>query len=329
MRRLYFILALLASLTVIGTVGFRLIEGRPWIESAYLAIITLTTLGSRDPAETNAEMIFVMFYMFVGLGLFSYSLFSLGQIFVDARLNRHWRKRQMEKRIRAMNGHYIVCGQGRMGQTICEFLQHRHKSFVVVDLDEERLVHNCEENQWPYVVGDATDDNVLLEAGIENASALATALATDSDNVYVVLSAKMLNPDLQIVARASDDKAVEKMERAGATRVISPFSSGAVKMARFMINPSVEDFLEIADDKGHELEIADVLVDDNSPYAGKSLMETDLRDKGVMVIGIRKKSGERLMPPPGSAVLDEGDNLFVFGSSTAINEIIDGSADST
>ena len=147
-------------------------------------------------------------------------------------------------------------------------------------------------------------------------------LPTDADNVYVILSARMLNSKLQIVARASTEKAVEKMERAGASRVISPFSTGAVKMARFMINPSIEDFLEVADHRGADWELADVQIGEASALVGKQLMETDLRDRGVMVIGIRRASGERLMPPPGTAVIHAGDSLFAFGSTTAVNAMI-------
>ncbi|HID21746.1 MAG TPA: TrkA family potassium uptake protein, partial [Planctomycetaceae bacterium] len=148
---------------------------------------------------------------------------------------------------------------------------------------------------------------------------------TDADNVYVVLASRMLNPKMQIVARASDDRAVEKMQRAGASRVISPISSGAVKIARFMLTPSVADFLEIADSRGPELELADVQIKPTSPYVGKQLLETDLRQRGIMVIGIRRADGKRLLPPPGTATIEAGDCLFVFGSAAAINEMISAS----
>jgi len=158
---------------------------------------------------------------------------------------------------------------------------------------------------------------------VYRAASLTTALATDADNLYVVLSARMLNPQLKIIARAVDEKAVEKLTRAGATRVVSPFSSGAVKMARFMLNPSIDDFIEIADSHGNELELADIQIAAGSPYSGQRLMDTDLRDLGIMVIGIRRADGERLMPPPGDALIEAGDCLFVFGNSDAVNAIVD------
>jgi voltage-gated potassium channel len=209
-----------------------------------------------------------------------------------------------------------------MGGTICERLHARHKPFVVVDTNEQKPRAACGDRNWQFVVGDATDDRVLLHAGIERARALATVLPTDADNIYVVLSARLLSNKLEIIARASREAAAEKIKRAGANRVVSPYCTGAEKIARFMLNPSIEDFLEIADSRGQDLELADVQVAPDSPYVGRKLSETDLRDLGVIIVGIRRKSGERLMPPPGHSVIEAGDSLFAFGSSTAVNRMI-------
>ena len=322
MRRLFSIIALLLSLTLAGTLGLRLIEGARWFDCLYMAILTLTTVGYSEVIPlSDAGRAFIIVYLTVGLGTFTYSAFQLGQWIASAQVRSLLERRRMEKAIAKLDDHFIVCGMGRMGRTICNYFAERGRPFVVVDHDEEAAAACCEENGWLYVLGDATDDSTLVRAGIERARALTSVLSTDADNVYVVLSARMLNAKLQIVARASEEKAIEKIERAGATRVVSPFSSGAVKMARFMLNPSIEDFLEIADDRGNELELADVQIDENSPYVGKQLAETDLRDKGVMVIGIRRANGERLMPP-GSTVLHSGDSLFAFGSADAVNTMI-------
>jgi voltage-gated potassium channel len=258
----------------------------------------------------------------VGIGIFTYCVSQLGQLLVNMQLRGYWERRAMDHAIRTLKDHYVVCGFGRMGTTICHYLHSRRKPFVVIDTDGDRVAPICRENGWLHLVGDATDDEVLLMAGILEARALTTVLPTDADNVYVVLSARLLNERLQIVARATDEKAVDKLERAGATRVVSPFSSGAMKMARFMLNPSVEDFFEITDDHGSQLELADIQISANSPCVGKRLMDTDLRERGVMVVGIRRANGERLMPPPGTSVIEPGDCLFAFGSSQAVNEMI-------
>lgn len=323
MRQVLPIVGLLLLLTVIGTVGLRIIEGSSWLDSLFMAVITLTTVGYSDVVElSSAGKIFIIVYLILGLGTFTYSAFRLGQWIVSIQMRSILEKRRMQKNINNLKQHFIVCGMGRMGETICQYLADRQKPFVVIDIDEERLRKSCEKNGWLFIHGDATDDAVLNSAGIGGASSLASVLPTDADNIYVVLSARMVSSDLKIIVRAGDEKAISKMEHAGATRVISPLSSGAVKIARFMLNPSIEDFLEIADSHGNELELADVQIPESSQYVNQKLMETNLREQGVMVIGIRRRDGERLMPPPGSAIIHAGDSLFVFGSSTAVNAMI-------
>jgi voltage-gated potassium channel len=267
-------------------------------------------------------MLFTIAYLVCGVGIFAYSGFQLGQMVVNARLRSMWERRRMERAIDKLMHHYIVCGNGRMGRTICGYLAARKRPFVVIDNQEEKLLPLCAERGWLNILGDATNDDVLRQAGIERAQSIACVLPTDADNVYVVLAARMLNANLQIVVRASEERAVEKMQRAGADRVISPIHSSAEKMARFMLTPSIEDFLEIADAEGHGLELADVQIRENSPYVGKTLADTNLRSRGVMVIGIRRANGERLMPPDGSVVIQPGDCLFAFGNADAVNAVI-------
>ncbi len=323
MRRMALIALLLLTVTTTGTVGFRLLTGGSWLRSAYLAVITLSTLGSRDAGDDAAVMLFVMAYLSFGFGIFTYGAYQLGQMFVDIQFRRHLEKRRMERKIRKLSQHFIVCGMGRMGTTICEFLERRGQPFVVIDVNEDLLAEECQSRGWQYIEGDATDDAVLQDAGITEAKGLATVLATDADNVYVVLTARMLSQRLLIVARASDDSAVQKLQRAGATRVISPFSSGAIKMARYMLSPTVEGFLEINDERGGGgLELADISIPAGSPYVGKQLADTDLRSRGVMIIGILRANGERLLPPPSSATIQAGDSLFAFGDTNVVNSVI-------
>lgn len=326
MRRFGLIVGLLLSLVTVGTCGIHYLTDRPWLQSAYLAVITLTTVGSEDvPRDDPTAMLFIMAYLVGGISIFTYSAFQIGGIVVNAEFRGMLEKRRMEQQIQALSGHYVVCGMGRMGVAICEHLHTRQRKFVVIDSDAARLNEVARPRGWLHIHGDATDDNVLIAARLPHAAALATVLPTDADNVYVVLSARMQSAKLQIIARSSSDDAMKKLQRAGATRVVSPFSTGAVKMARFMLNPGVEDFLEIADRHGSPLELADVQMLVGNPLVGKSLDKTDLRQRGVIVIGIRRENGERLLPPPSSAVIQAGDSLFVFGSSGAVNAMIEGS----
>lgn len=328
MRRLATILGLLLALTAVGAVGIHGTTGRPWLESAYLAVITLTTLGSRDVPEQGetGAMLFIMAYLLGGLGIVSYGAFQLGQNIVNAQFRGVWEQRRMHKAIAALSEHYVVCGQGRMGRAICEFLAQRRRPFVVIERDKERLDHVARPRGWLYVEGDATSDEVLRAAGIERAAALATALPTDADNVYVVMSAHLLAPQLYIVARASDDSAVVKLQRAGATRIISPIRAAGVKMARFMLTPNIEDFLDITDEHGSDLELVELEVSPESPYVGKMLAETDLRSRNLLVVGLRRRAGTSIMAPAPTTRVEAGDALFVFGRRETVNAIVEPSA---
>lgn len=325
MRQVWFVIGLLLSFTLVGMVGFRLCEGWDWLQCLYEAVIIMTTVGLSATSKgdlRDATKAFIIVYLMFGVGIFTYSASQLGQYLVNLQLRGLLERRKMDRAIERLSGHYVICGFGRMGREICRYLQSRGKPFVVIDTDLAQLEPMCRDLGWLYLIGDATDDGILIRAGIRRAKSLATVLPTDADNVYVVLTSRLLNDKLQIIARAGDEKAVDKLQRAGATRVVSPFTSGAVKIARFMLNPSIEDFLEVTDDRGSQLELADIMISAQSPYVGKKLMETDLRERGIMVIGIRRANGERLMPPPGSAVIEAGDSLFAFGSSQAVNEMI-------
>lgn len=322
MRQFLGIIALLLGLILFGTVGIYTLAGEvSWLEAAYLAVVTITTVGSRDVAGSPWMMVFIIVYLVGGISIFTYSAFRLGHLIVNADLRNILENRHMEKKLNSLKDHCIVCGLGRMGTSICEYLASRNQPFVVIDNSDEVLHSACKERKWLYVSGDATDDDILTKAGIDRAQSLATVLQTDADNVYVVLSARLLSGSLQIVARASETTAVQKLQRAGATRVISPFHSGATKMARFMLSPSIEDFLEITDESGSDLELAEIQIPTESGYIGKPLAETDLREQGIMVIGIRRSSGEHVIAPKGTETILQGDSLFAFGSPASVNAL--------
>ncbi|MFV0446806.1 MAG: potassium channel family protein [Planctomycetaceae bacterium] len=325
LRRLLTIAGLLLLTTAIGTLGIHFTADHPWFDSAYLAVITLTTLGSQNvpaPGDVDA-MLFIMVYLVCGLGIFSYGAFQLGQMIVNAQLRGVWEQRRMQKSIAGLEHHFIVCGQGRMGRSIGEHLQARGKSFVVIDSELSRLEQMAQSEGWLYLHGDATDDGILKVAGIERAESLATALPTDADNLYVTMSARLLAPKLSIVARASDDAAIVKLQRAGATRVISPIHSAGIKMARYMLSPRVEEFLEITDEHGNDLELVEISVAQDSTYAGQRLMETDLRARGMIVVGIRRSNGTTIMAPDANTRISPGDSLFVFGNTPQVDRVVE------
>jgi voltage-gated potassium channel len=316
------ILYLLLALTVVGVCGLRLVTGAGWIDCLYMTVITLSTVGYEDPVHLGpAGKLFISGYLVCGLGVFTYSAFTLGQWLVSAELQRYWERRRMDQVIGGLKGHYIVCGFGRVGRYVCNELASQKVPFVVIERSPEGLAA-CSEKGYFHLPGDATDDKVLREAGIQRAAAVAAVLPDDADNVYIALSARMISDDVRIVARASDERVAEKLHRAGADRIVSPIASGATKIARFLLNPNMEDFLDIAAGRGEELELADVQVSEGSSYVGRRLDETDLRRRGIIVLCIRRADGSRLVPPPRDAEIRARDLLFLFGAAPAVKEVV-------
>ncbi len=319
MRRLLQIPLLIFALLLLGALGLHLLTGMGLIDSFYHAVILLTTVGYAEPQPlTVGVKLFIIVYLAFALGLFTYSAFQFGQLLVSADLHKYWEHRHMGSLIGKTSRHFIVCGYGRMGSTLCEYLHSRHQPFVVIDQDENVLDDHFLKQKWLFVHGDSSKDETLERAGIRRARGLTTVLPTDADNLYVVLSARLLNPGMPIVARASDDRAAQKIMQAGATRVMNPFSSGAIRMARFMLSPSIENFVEVTESQGVDWEIADVQVPETSILVGQKLSETGLRDSGIMLLGICRISGEKFFPPPGHLTIQPGDKLFAFSNSEGV-----------
>ena len=329
MRNLIQIPLLLFALLLLGAIGIRLLTGQPLLDCFYQAVVLLTTVGSQEPHPLTAgTKMFVVAYLLGGLGVFTYSAFQFGQTVVSGELRAVLERRRMESATHRLSNHFIICGFGRMGATLCGYLDRRSQTFVIIDENPEVLRSEFRDHEWQFLEGDATQDEVLRRAGVERARGLTTVLPTDADNLYVVLSARLLAPNLQIVARASDERAVEKMQQAGATRVINPLSSGAIRMARLMLSPSIENFVDVAESHGIEWEIADVQVPDDSPLVHQRLSETPLRESGIILLGVCRSNGETHFPPPAELTIEAGDNLFAFGRSekmTALPTLLDAS----
>lgn len=319
MRRLLQIPLLIFALLLLGALGLHLLTEMSLFDSFYHAVILLTTVGYSEPTPLTVQVkMFIVTYLAFALGLFTYSAFQFGQLLVNADLQKYWERRRMDTLIEKTSRHFIVCGYGRMGSTLCEYLHSRRQPFVVIDQDEKVLDDNFRQQKWLFVLGDSSQDETLKRAGIHRARGLTTVLPTDADNLYVVLSARLLNSAIPIVARASDDRAAQKMMQAGATRVMNPFSSGAIRMARFMLAPSIENFVEVTESHGVDWEIADVQVPETSVLVGQKLSETGLRDSGIMLLGVCRMSGEKFFPPPGNLIIEPGDKLFAFGNSEGV-----------
>ncbi|MEZ5989696.1 MAG: potassium channel protein [Planctomycetota bacterium] len=322
MRNLFRILFLLLGLTAVGTLWFWLVEDWSLVDSAYMTVITLTTVGFAEvhPLDQSGRL-FVIVFLIAGLGVFMYAIVQLGELVVRAELRNWWRQRGMHSKLMSLHDHFIVCGLGRMGRAVCRHLAQRRLPFAAIDRDPAKTLE-AEKEGWPVLCGDATSDDTLLEVGITRARGMAVVLAEDADNLFVVLSARMLAPDLKLIARALDEGAATKMEKAGADRVVSLFATGASTLAQLLVNPHVEEFFEVLTGAESSLDLAEIRVTDRSPCANQKLAETGFRQHGVIIVAIRPPDGEMLLPPPASTVIRPGDKLIAMGKAEAISTFL-------
>ncbi|GIX00195.1 MAG: hypothetical protein KatS3mg111_3527 [Pirellulaceae bacterium] len=262
-----------------------------------------------------------MLYLIAGLGIFLFAVVQLGEMVVRVQLTGWLKRRDMMRALGALQDHFIICGCGRMGHALGEQLHHQQKPFVVIDRDD-KVLEECDQLGWQFVSGDATDDRVLESAGVKRARGIAVVMDADADNLFTVLSARLLAPQLQIVARATDQAAAKKMERAGANRVVCLHAAGARTMAQFMVNPSVEDFFEVFSSLGTAIDLAELRLDAQSVYVGQRLKDTDFQDRGIVVVAIRRANGRIEIPPTGESLLQVGDRLIALGDASAISRFL-------
>ena len=244
---------------VIGTTGYRLIEGWSLLDGFYMTVITITTIGFKEVHElTLPGKIFTLFIIFTGIGMVGYTVVTGTQLVIEGEINKILTRRRSMKAIEKLRNHFIICGFGRMGSFVCEQLQARGIPFVVV---ENRVEVQDKIVQAGHYLspGDATEEHVLLAASIKSARGLVSVLNSDASNVYVVLTARELNPELEIIARAAEESAQSRLMRAGATRVISPYQIGGMRMVMGIVKPTVMDFLQVAmDHKKMDVDLAEV-----------------------------------------------------------------------
>ena len=316
-------LAVLAALVVIGVAGYMTIAGMGLTDALYMTVITLSTVGFREVAPlTGGGKLFTIFLIVSGLGLVLYTATVVAQDVVEGGVQRALGRRRVQRQIDRLSDHYIVCGFGRMGRIVCKELVAKPVRFVVIEHASEALKH-IEEEQFLCVEGDATEEESLERAGIRRARGLVSALSKDSDNVYVVLTARELNPELLIVARAEDDRSETKLVHAGATRVVSPYVIGASRMASALLRPAVLDVIDLATHyRSMELKIEELAVAPAGFADGVSMQDSGLRDTpGLIVIAIKKRNGDMVFNPEAEARIEAGDRLVVMGQTQSLRDL--------
>lgn len=317
LRHLQYTLVALLCIATVGVLGFRFIEGWSWLDSVYMVIMTMATVGYRELHDlSQAGRIFNMFLMVFGVGSVFFTIGMLTQTLLEFELEKFFGKRRMQREIDKLSGHYILCGAGRVGHSAARELARKPVAFVIIESDRKRL--DEEPSEWLLLEGDATQEKVLREAGIERALGLVAATTTDATNIYIVLTARALNPKLKIIARASEEGAEKHLRTAGADSVISPYKAAGHRVAQSFLRPNVVDFLDIAVDRDihEEMIIEEILVDVRSRLAGTTVGSSYIhRDMGIMILAIKRADGRPCFNPTANEPIGAGDNLIVMGEA--------------
>ena len=315
---------LIMAVISFGTIGYTILEGWSFFDSFYMSIITLTTVGFMEVHPlSNTGRAFTTFLILSGVGSMLYSLSVGARVVLEGEIREIFGRRKLSKKIEKLENHYIICGYGRMGKIICrEMIQHG-APFVIVEKTQE--VFAAIEKDYLSLQGDSTQDAVLKEAGIERARGLISVLSTDADNLYVVLSARGLNQKLRIVARASDEGAEQKLFRAGADHVVSPYFIGGLRIAHTILKPAVVDFIEFATKSGNiELQMEEIRVKETSHIINKALDECGIRkEMGIIIVAIKRESGEMEFNPKSTSVIRKGDTLVAMGETKQLKALED------
>lgn len=324
MRRAIIIAVLFVMLLLGGTFGYMLFENTGFWTGLYLTIITVFTVGYGDivPIHPSGK-IFTVLLVITSVSFVMYAFSKITETMIEGEIQGLFKRRKMNKQVLRQKDHYIVCGFGRIGEEICRMLQQHNLPFVIIESDAD-VVREIQELGYLELEGEASDDEVLLKAGIEKAKGLISAVSSDADNLYVTLTARGLNPDLYIMARSSGTRGAHtKLMRAGASKVISPYSIGAKRMAHLIIRPTVTDFLDMTMRTSEiGLNLEELRVSNSCSFVGKDLIESEIRKKfNVIVICIKREDGQMLFNPRANVQILAGDILIVIGSFEEITEL--------
>ena len=317
-RLAYSLVALVASVAL-GTLGFRLVEGWSFADSLYMTLMTVTTVGYGPPQPlTPAGRNFAIFFMVVGVGTAGYALTSAVQAFVQTEIVATFGRRRRQREMSRMHDHFIVCGAGRVGSRVVRELQRAGVPFVAIESDPVKAA-DLSLPESHVLVRDATLDETLREAGVERARGLVACLPDDAENLYVVLTARDLNRDLHIVARAVEEAAEPKLIKAGASRVVAPTIIGSHRMATALLRPAVADFMDSVAAENLDLAFEQVEVYEGSELAGHKLRFTHIRSElDIVIAAIRRRDGEMLFNPSGDTRIEAGDMLIAIGRAESL-----------
>ena len=314
---------LLAGVVLLGASGFHYIEDWPWFDGFYMTIVTMTTVGYEETHPlSGAGKVFNSFLIVAAVMAGAFLLATFTQVMVEFELDKFVGRRRMQRELAKLNNHYIICGAGRVGRTVAREFRSHGVPFVFIETNEQSAQWAQNEGM-AVVVGSATREEVLHEARIDHAQGLVAAVASDADNLYIVLTARGLKPDLTIVARASEEEALPKFKRAGATHVVSPYHFVGRRIARLFLRPHVLELIDNAfGSERLDMEIEEVPVAEKSALAGKTLADSEIRQKtGVMVLAVKLGDGRMHFNPAPDVVVHPGDCLIAIGAADHLEKL--------
>ena len=316
-------LLLLTLIAVGGTLGYVVIEDWSVWDALYMTIITLTTVGYREvhPLSRAGEA-FTILLLVGGVGTVLYSFTLIGARVIEGTLQPPWARRRVRRMIDQLQDHFIVCGYGRIGSIIADEFERQRIAYVIIERDPQRLLALRERGHL-VVEGDASSEEVLSKAGVGRARGLIAAVSTDAENVYTILSARLMHPSLYIIGRAESDESAKKIKRAGADRVISPYQIGGLHMAQLALRPTVVEFVQLATSSEFiDLSMDQVDVMKGGLLDGQTILGANLRQAyGVIVVGIRRTSGKMEFNPPPDARMEAGDHLVMLGPNDRVSDL--------
>lgn len=314
----------LGGIFLLGTLWYMLVEGWSLTDSAYMTIITLSTVGFSEVRTLGAKSrLFTSALIFLGVINIGYIVNRFTEAIIQGYFQEGLRNRQRRRVIDQLNHHYILCGYGRTGHQIALEFVAEAIPFVIVDRNPDAILE-AKEHGFTTLQGDATLDEYLMMAGIERAVCLVSALESDADNLYTVLSAKTLNPQVRAIARANNEEAVTKLKRVGADAVVSPYVTGGRRLAAAALRPQVMDFVDgIITGTNRSFYLDEFLIEaDLCPYVGQTLRETQLRmQTGVLVLAIRREDGTLIGGPTGDTYLHAGDLIICMGTAEQLRQL--------